>query len=73
METESYYEIIAENTRNGNVERRIVQCLDGCAEKNRNRATQVFESLRKAGFNYVEGRHVEVRTTPVEWLSYDRL
>lgn len=73
METESYYEIIAENTRNGNVERRIVRCWDGGEMEGRARATQVFESLRKAGFNYVEGRHVEVRTTPVEWLSYDRL
>ncbi len=69
MHIESYYEIVAENTRTGDVERRLVQCRQDASNYNREKAIRTFEQLRKAGFDLIEGCHVETRTTALEWLS----
>jgi uncharacterized protein YxjI len=70
MESESYYEIVAENTRTGDVEKRVVICRVNDAQFNRDAALRVFKQLRKAGYNLIEGTHVEVNVMKLEWLSH---
>ena len=70
MGSERYYEIIAENTRNGSVEKRVILCRSAHSPKNRDRAMREFEALRRAGFNLIRTQYIEVKTEDVEWLSY---
>ena len=70
METESYYEIIAENTRTGNVERRIIHCWSDDPNKNNIRATREFYRLRRAGFNLIRTDFIQTKRMDVEWLNH---
>jgi len=71
MESESYYEIVAENTRTGDVEKRIVRAgLGKDVLDIRHKAISIVEQLHKAGFNLIQSRYVETKVTHLEWLSH---
>ena len=70
MGSERYYEMFGENTRTGDVERRIIHCRSDNANENRDRALREFARIRDAGFNLIRTQYIEVKTTNVEWLSH---